>query len=522
MSNLLNGRTLNAWVFWPPFLLFVIASVLSITIFDPFTSTIEAIFYWVVFNFGWFFAFTAFAAVVLCALIFVTPVGKIRFGGENAKPAFKTWNWFAMSLTAGIGTGIVFWGVAEPIKHLVSPPGGLGIDPSSAAAANFSMRTVFLHWTFTPYSLYILFAIPIALAVYNYDQKFRVSSGLYFLIGDRCNGPIGKAVDALTIFALAGGVAAVLGAGLLQMGSGLNFLFGVPISPVLWAIIAFVIIASYTFSSYTGIDKGINFLASQNVRIFVGTMLFIFIFGPTAYMLDIGFQSFGQFLSHFADQSFYLGATEGDNWPKWWTIYYWANWLAFAPIVGLFLVRLTKGRTIREFIAVNLLAPAFFGMIWFAIYGGAAIHAQLNGIMDISASIDAHGLEHAIFSFFQMFPLGTFISAVFLFMIALSFITLADSMTSTLAMVSTKGLDNEEEAPMILKVFWGVFIGIISVVMIVYAGVDGFKMLANLAGFPIAFVLIIMGASVVKGLWWPNANWLNLFKKDAVQAENNE
>lgn len=520
MKGLLNGKKLNPWIFWPPFLIFVIASILSIVAFDDFTGAINATFNWVVTNFGWFFTMCAFGAVVLCAVVFFSSAGKIKFGGKDAEPEFRTWEWFAISLTAGIGTGIVFWGVAEPITHFSSPPIGLGIESFSAEAANFAMRTVFLHWTFTPYSLYILFAIPIALAIYNYNQPFKVSSGLYFLIGDRCSGWIGKATDALTIFALAGGVAAVLGAGLLQMGSGLNFLFDIPISTVLWIIIAVIIIASYTISSYTGLDKGIKFLADQNTKIFLGTMVFVFIVGPTTFILDIGTQGFGEFLSNFLNQSFYLSPVAEGSWPTWWTVYFWANWLAFAPIVGLFLVRLTKGRTIREFIAVNLIAPALFGMVWFAVYGGAAIHAQLNGIMDLSASMAEHGLEHAIFSFFQMFPLGGIISVIFLITIAVSFITLADSMTSTLAMVSTRGLEETEEAPLVLKIFWGVFIGVISVVMIVYAGVDGFKMLSNLAGFPIAFLLIGIGASLIKGLYYPDAVW---FKKvGKVQKNHNK
>jgi len=519
MKDLLNGKKINKGAFWPPFLIFIIASILSIFAFDQFTGAVEESFNWVTAHFGWYFLLVAFGSVVLCAIVFISPAGKIKFGGKDAEPEFKTWEWFAMSLTAGIGTGIVFWGVAEPIKHLSSPPGDLGIEAFSSQAVNFSMSTVFLHWTFTPYSLYILFALPTALAIYNYGQPFRISSGLYFLIGDRCKGWIGKATDALTIFALAGGVAAVLGAGLLQMGSGMNIIFGIPISSTLWIIIAAVIIGSYTISSYTGIDRGIRFLANQNTKIFLGTMVFIFIVGPTTFILNLGVESFGNYISNFINQSFYLSTAAESGWPKWWTIYFWANWLAFAPIVGLFLVRLTKGRTIREFISVNLIAPALFGMVWFAVYGGAGIHAQLNDIMDISSKMDAQGLESAIFSFFSMFPFGNLISVVFLITIAVSFITLADSMTSTLAMVSTIGLEETEEAPMVLKVFWGVFIGVISVTMIIYAGVDGFRMLANLAGFPIAFLLVAIGLSLIKGLYWPDSVW---FKKvGKVQDDNN-
>jgi choline-glycine betaine transporter len=163
MKGLLNGKKINTWVFWPPFLIFVIASILSVAAFDTFTGTINTLFQWVATNFGWFFVMTAFGAVVLSAVVFLSPAGKIKFGGEDAESEFGTWEWFAMSLTAGIGTGIVFWGVAEPVMHLANPPAGLGIEAFSAEAANFSMRIVYLFWSFTPYALYILFALPIVL-----------------------------------------------------------------------------------------------------------------------------------------------------------------------------------------------------------------------------------------------------------------------------------------------------------------------------------------------------------------------
>lgn len=515
MYKLLNGKKINTWVFWPPFLLFLAAAVFSLTSYTSFTTAVTSAFNWTTDYFGWLFALSSFAFLVICVIIGISPVGKIKFGGADAKPQFSTFNWFAISLCAGIGTGIVFWGAAEPILHLATPPASLGIAAFSSEAAMFSISTVFLHWTLTPYALYILCAIPIALAYYNYKQPYMVSSGLYFLIGDRCQGRVGKVVDALCLYALAGGMATSLGGGLLQIGSGMNFLFGIPVSTFLWAGIAVFIIASYTISSYSGMNKGIRFLSDQNTKIFFLIMLFVFIVGPTKFILDLGVQGFGHFLSNFVNQSLFLSPVDGDQWPRWWSLYYWANWMAFGPIVGLFLARLTKGRTIRQFITVNLVAPAVFGMVWFAIFGGTAIHAQLKGIADLSKNMTENGVENAIFGFFQMFPAGTLFSAIFLFTVALSFITLADSMTSTIASMSTVGLTEEDnEAPVLLKVVWGIVIGIISWIMISYAGVDGFKMISNLAGFPIMFLMIVMSVSVIKGLWWPGSKvW---FEKKGV------
>ncbi len=519
--KLLEGKKINTWVFWPPFILFFVAAILSLTCYDAFTTAVTNAFYWTTDNFGWMFAFCSLAFTLLCLIIAISSAGKVKFGGKDAKPTFSTWNWFAMSLCAGIGTGIVFWGAAEPILHLVSPPSSMGLEPLSPEAAMFSISTVFLHWTFTPYALYILCALPIALAYYNHKQPLMVSSGLYFIVGDKCQGGVGKVVDVLCLYGLAGGMGTALGGGLLQIGSGMNFILGVPISKWLWLAIAVAIIVCYTISSYTGLKKGIRILSDQNAKIFFIVMIFVFITGPTKFILELGVQGTGHFLSNFVEQSLFLSPIAGDNWPMWWSLYYWACWMAFAPIVGLFLVRLTYGRTIRQFIVVNLFAPALFGMAWFAVFGGAAIHAQLNGIADLSANMAENGVENAIFGFFQMFPLGTLLAVVFLIMVALSFITLADSMTSTIASMSTLGLKGkDEEAPVFLKVVWGVLIGIISWVMISYAGVDGFKMISNLAGFPIMFVMLFLALSICKGLWWPDAKWFQLKKqKNEIDAE---
>jgi len=519
MSSLLNGRKINTWVFWPPFILFFAAAIFSLTNYELFTSIVTKAFYWTTDMFGWMFSLSALSFFVICVVIAFSSAGKIRFGGETAKPKFTAWNWFAMSLCAGIGTGIVFWGAAEPILHLATPPVSMGLKPFSPEAAMFSISTVFLHWTFIPYSMYILCAIPIALAYYNHKQPLMVSSGLYFLMGDKCQGKLGKVIDVLCLYGLAGGMATALGAGLMQIGSGMNFLFDTPTNKWVWLGIAAAIIIAYTISSFTGLQKGIRILSDQNAKIFVVVMLFIFITGPTKFILELGVQGTGYFISHFVEQATFLSPIANDGWPTWWSLYYWANWMAFGPIVGLFLVRLTYGRTIRQFILVNLLAPAVFGMIWFTIFGGAAMHAQITGVADLSANMKNNGVENAIFGFFQMFPLGMVLSVVFLFTVALSFTTLADSMTSTIASMSvTGGKRGDDEAPVILKVVWGILIGIISWVMISYAGINGFKMISNLAGFPIMFVMLFMAISIIKGLWWPDVSW-NILKNRKKNLE---
>ena len=249
-------------------------------------------------------------------------------------------------------------------------------------------------------------------------------------------------------------------------------------------------------------------------------LIFVFIVGPTQFILDFGVDSMGDFMRTFIQKSFFLSAIDEDPWPGWWSIYYWANWMAFCPIVGLFLARISKGRTIRQFILVNLIAPALFGIIWFAVFGCSAIYAQMHNISDLAGNISNFGTESAIFNFFDTLPLGTIFSVIFLISIIVSFVTLADSMTSSIASMSvvqdiTENRERTEEAPAVLKVLWGVIIGIISWVMITYAGVEGFKMISNLAGFPIMFLLIAVMFSTAKGIWYPNSKPLSFkFKKN--------
>lgn len=519
-SSLLNNRKINGWVFWPPFILFFGAAIYSLVAYESFTTAVTNAFYWTIDRFGWLFVSTAFTILVLMFAILLSKGGTTKIGQKDAKPIMSTFNWFAISLCAGIGTGIVFWGAAEPIIHFSSPPESLGIAPFSTEAAYFAMSTVYLHWSFTPYALYILIGIPIALAYHNYNQPLLVSSSLYFLIGEKCQGAVGKVIDAVCIYALCGAMATSLGAGLMQIGSGLNIVFHIPTGTVTWGIIAIVITICYTISSYTGLDKGIRWLSSQNTKLFIFMLIFVFIVGPTQFILDFGVDSMGDFMRTFIQKSFFLSAIDEDPWPGWWSIYYWANWMAFCPIVGLFLARISKGRTIRQFILVNLIAPALFGIIWFAVFGCSAIYAQMHNISDLAGNISNFGTESAIFNFFDTLPLGTIFSVIFLISIIVSFVTLADSMTSSIASMSvvqdiTENRERTEEAPAVLKVLWGVIIGIISWVMITYAGVEGFKMISNLAGFPIMFLLIAVMFSTAKGIWYPNSKPLSFkFKKN--------
>lgn len=517
MTKIKQKHKIDKAVFWPPFIALLLVVAASLVADEAFLAAAKSVFNWINESFGWAFALSTLCFVICCMVLALSPAGNIRFGGDDAKPEFSAWNWFAMSLCGGIAIGIVFWGASEPIYHFASPPGSLPLEPFSAASAKWAMTITFLHWTISPYSLYVVCAIPIALAFHNHGQPFTVSSGLYFLMGDRCHGWFGKMIDCLCLFSIACGVTVSLGWGLAQVSSGLSFLFGFESSKFLYGVCAVVIVATYTISSYTGIAKGIQILSNNNAKIFIAIMVFVFVTGPTLFVLDLGVESLGAYITNFFDISLWMGAATDEQWPRWWSLFYWATWMAFAPIVGLFLARLVRGRTLRQFIAVNLIAPAVFGMIWFAIFGGSAIHMQLTKTFDLWGTISSKGVEYTVFSFLQQFPLSSIVIPIFLITVVISFVTLADSMTTCVAAMSTKGMTaGDSEAPAFLKILWGIVMGLLAYIMISTSGVDGVKMIGTIAGLPIMFLMIALMVSTLKRAYWENVDWSLSGKKDNV------
>jgi len=486
-------------VFIPISVILIIAILAGIFVPEQFYQVENKIVEFAFLNFGWLFQISGNLFLVLCLYLMFSKYGKIRLGGPNAKPELSTWNWFSITLTAGIATGILFWGIAEPITHFMNPPEALGLEPGSEAAAMFSMSQTYIHWTFIPYAMYGLAGVGIAYAVYNVKLPFHVSSTLYPLTKNRSNS-YGAIVDNIAMFAMVGGVAAVLGVGTLQIASGLNAIAGVESTKGLWISIVAIIVITYIISSYTGLNKGIRWLADKNSKLFILMLLFVFIFGPTQFILSFGTQSFGHFLQNFFVQTHYLSPIDGSQWPRWWPIYYWAIWLAYAPLIGMFLAKISKGRTIREFMMMNLVVPAIFGFMWFTVFGGSTIHLELNGA-GIWNSIQKSGMEISVFEFLNHFPLTTVMSIIFILAVYISIVTMADSMTSTFASLSTNLLEHGEPKAKI-KIYWGVMMSSIAIINLLSAGgkisgIDATKQIATVAGFPILFFMLIMAATVM-------------------------
>ncbi len=495
-------------VFLPMSLAFVVIIALGLLAPKAFYDAENAIVNFAFQDFGWLFQISGNIFLFICLFFCFSRYGDIRFGGKDAKPEMSTWNWFAISLCAGIATGIVFWGIAEPLYHLMDSGvfETLGITPKSEEAAMFSMVTTYIHWTFIPYAMYAICGLGIAYGAYNMNLPYRVSSTLYPLAGRHIEGPVGTVVDSLCLLAIAGGVAAVLGVGTMQISSGIQIMTGIAAGRAMWVAVVAAIVAVYIISSYTGLNRGIRWLSDKNAKIFLALLVFVFVFGPTRFILSLGTQATGHFIDDFFVRTHYLSPVDGSAWPRWWPIYYWAIWLAYAPLIGMFLARLVKGRTIRQFMFMNLFMPAFFGFLWFSVFGGAAIHLELSG-QGLWEAIHEGGklaLEKSVFEFLKFYPLTKVISWIFMGTVFVSIVTMADSMTSTVASLSTTAAHQEGlEPPAAMKIFWGVVMSSVAIINLIsgsgggeISGIDATKQIATVAGFPILFLMMVMAFSI--------------------------
>lgn len=515
--------SLNHLVFWPPFLLLVGAIFLNFLSPDEigengqkiegaFSQTVNGANAWILDRFGWLFSLCACLAVTLCVVICFSSFGKVRIGGRDAKPLMSMWNWFSITICTTIAIGILFWSTAEPISHLIKPPKSLGIKPGSPEAATFSLSTMFLHWSFTPYALYCVASLTFAFAYYNMRQPFSLGSTLTPLIGKWAVGRGGNVIDAVCLYALVAGMAAALGAGILMLGGGFADLFGIPNNRWAWATIAATIVVTFIVSSATGLMKGIRILSDINTKLLLGMILIPLIFGPVIYILTLGFESLVDYVIHFVPRNLTITRNEAgslsvlqpDQWGKDWTVFYWAVWLAWAPITACFLGRIAYGRTVREFMLVNFVFPSLFAIAWMTVFSGASIYYQLNhdpamGLPSLADVYQNQGAESVSFALFEFFPFTTFLTLFYMFAAFVCFVTSSDSNMSAMASISSVGISPENpEGNLLLKILWGATVGTVAWIMISFTGgVGGVKMLSSLGGFPAAILeLLIIGALV--------------------------
>lgn len=442
-------------------------------------------------KFGWFYLITMFFFVVFIMFIAFSRYGNIKLGPNDSEPDYSYISWFAMLFSAGMGIGLVFWGVAEPLNHYINPP--VGIEAATSEAANYAIASSFLHWGIHPWANYAIIALPLAYMQFRKNKPGLISSIFIPLLGEKkAQGPIGKFIDILAIFATVAGVATSLGLGVLQINSGLNYLFGVPINTFVHILIIIIVTFLFMFSAISGLDKGIKILSNTNVALATALMVLTLILGPTVKILNSFTNGIGMYFSNIIEESFKINAFGDNGWLNSWRIFYWAWWIAWAPFVGVFIARISRGRTIREFILGVSLIPALGSFLWFAVFGAAGIN--LGPEIAVKA---IEVTETALFVVMEHIPLGSIISLVAIVLLCTFFVTSADSATFVLGMMSRNGDLNPDTKT---KVIWGIIQSLMALSLLLAGGLQVLQTSSIVAAFPFAFVMIFACFSFLKEL----------------------
>lgn len=445
-------------------------------------------------NLSWWYALTMTAFVVFVVWLgFFSKWKNVRLGPDDSKPEYSTITWFAMLFSAGMGIGLVFWGVAEPLNFWVNPISG--IEPGSAEASMFAMRKAFLHWGLHPWANYSVLALALAYMIFRKGKPILVSSIFIPLVGEeKVKGAFGITVDVLAIFATVAGVATSLGLGAYQINSGLNKLFGIPENNTVLIIIIVVVTCCFMASAISGLDKGIAFLSNTNVVLCCLVALACMLIGPTKDMLNTLIEGIGVYIQNLPYDTLAVGAYADSGWYGGWTIFYWGWWIAWAPFSGIFIARISKGRTIKEFCAGVLLVPALVSMIWFSVFGTLGMSTGLE-----VATEAIQNTSTALFVVLEHFPFGAIISLVVIVLLCTFFITSADSATFVLGMLSTNGNLNPSTK---IKVVWGVIQAGTALALMLFTS-NGLNMLQTMSivgALPFSLVMVGIMVATVKGL----------------------
>jgi choline-glycine betaine transporter len=471
--------------------------VYSLVDAQGFLSEVKKMNDWVLYHFGWLFSAGTLFFFLLCVWIYFSPIAKVKIGGKHAVPVLTRWEWFSITLCTTIAIGILFWATAEPLYHYHAPPGGLSIVKDTPAAARFAMATMLLHWTFTPYSIYTVAGLMFALVYYNLKQPFSLGAMLYPLLGRKLSDTWSAVIDAICLFSLVAGMAASLGAGILTVSGGLYKFFGITDTPLLLFGITAVIVGAFVVSAVTGLLNGIRILSNINTYAFFVLAIFVLVFGPTRFLFQFGWEGVSSYAATFFSRS--LGLQVEKSWADSWTIFYWANWLAWTPVTALFLGRVAIGYTVRDFINYNLVLPSIFSAVWMIIFSGDALYIDsVSHAVNLYTSLQNSGPESVIYKVLDQLPLAQITGLSFLGTAFLSYVAGADANTSAMSSLCSHGITPESpEAAVWIKIAWGALVGLVAWVMVANAGIDGIKMASTLGGFPALFLIIAVAIGLV-------------------------
>jgi len=437
---------------------------------------------------GWFLILASNVFILAAVYFAVSRFGNIRIGGVDAKPEFSTLSWFAMLLSAGMGIGLMFWSVGEPILHYDSPSPMFGeLKPQTPEAAQEAMGLTYFHWGVHPWAIYAIVGLGLAFFAYNRGLPLTIRSIFYPLLGERIYGFWGNLIDVLSVLATIVGLATSLGLGVKQINAGLNFLFGIHADTSIQVILIAVITAFATLSVLAGLDAGVKRLSQANMVLAGVFMLFLLVVGPTVHILGGFTQNLGYYITIFPELSLWTETFRETNWQGTWTVFYWAWWISWSPFVGMFIARISKGRTVKEFVLGVILIPTLLSFIWMSVFGGSALYIQAHGLADISAAVK-DDVATAMFVMLSEFPLKRVLSVAAIVLVSVFFVTSSDSGSLVVDHLTSGG---KLHSPTRQRVFWAILQGIIAAVLLLGGGLTTLQSAAVSTGLPFALVLLV-------------------------------
>jgi len=445
-------------------------------------------------NFSWLYLISVFFFLVFALALALSRYGTIKLGYDAERPQYGFFGWIAMLFAAGMGIGLLFWGVSEPLVHFLQPPPF--IDAASPDAAAFAMRYAFFHWGIHPWAIYTIVSLSIAYFSFRRGMPALISSCFYPVLGERIYGAAGKMVDVLAVFATVFGTATSLGFGALQIHSGLTHLYG--LSSAISVTIGIILIATALFmaSAILGVEKGVQVLSKFNIVLATVLLFLVLALGSPPYVLNVFASTLGGYINNIIDLSLQSYPFAGFEWSRDWTVFYWAWWISWSPFVGLFIARISRGRTIREFVLTVLTVPTLFTFVWFTIFGGSALHLELEEGAGIAA-VAGEDVSLALFAFLEHYPFAGILSLAAILLLIVFFVTSADSATVVLGSLTSGG---GLVVPNYKKVVWGLSLSAVAIVLLLTGGLDALQVIAITAAFPFMLVMIGLCYTLAIGL----------------------
>ncbi len=482
-------------LFWGTLILCTAITLWGIISPEGFSAAMTNSQSWISLNFGWFFMLSVSIFIIFLAWAGLGRYGDIPLGQDGEKPEFTFTSWIAMLFSCGIGIGFIFWGVAEPLYHYTSTP--YLAQSGTPAAAPVAMQISLLHWGIHGWACYAIAGLAIAYTTYRLKMPLSISNSLHGILGEKTNGWMGKLVDFLAAFATIAGIATSLGMGLMSIRFGINHVFGANLGTTGLVIVMLFLIVGYTISAVSGLDRGIKILSNTNMILAFCVLLFFLFAGPTRFLLNLMVDSVGEYFSNIVFMSFWtdpMAQASDGKWMGWWTIFYWCWWIAWGPFVGGFVARISKGRTISEFIFGVILVPLVITIVWFNVVGGSALHAEINGALEMYKAISADA-GSGIFTLLTKYPMGSLVSFIVFFNLIIFLITSADSASFFVGMIISGG-ELEPSTP--IKLIFGFLIGSITVVLLITGGLKALQTASIVAALPFAFVMLGMVVSTFR------------------------